>query len=72
MIEREETTPRKRKLLPVIRVTFVRPKVCGSCRYGSFEENGGSFNCQRPNGPSFDAGDKLYWYRTCSRWTDVD
>lgn len=61
----EDTNP---KLLPVVNLRIVMPRVCATCKHGG-NEGEGSFVCHRPEGPVWDIGDGFHWLRVCDRYT---
>ncbi len=65
-IQEREDTPeeaRVRKLLPVLDVQTVTPRVCATCHYGRIRN--GAFECLREGGYHHDVGDMLHWYHAC-------
>lgn len=46
----------------------VMPRVCGSCKFFEFHEDGFAF-CQRdPETRIWDTGDMKYWFQVCNKW----
>lgn len=70
LIEDGKGYPRKPSLKKAERVRRKMPHVCGSCRFLRMEDGWGW--CIRPNGPTFDVSDMLFWYWTCDGWAEGD
>ena len=54
-------------LKPVRNVRKVTPRCCATCRYLRYEVVGWS-SCQRPDGPTFDTGDRNDILTVCDLW----
>lgn len=54
-------------LKPPKNIKSVVPRVCGTCSFFVYENEGWS-QCRRPDGPTFDTGDGYYWYTTCDKY----
>lgn len=67
------------ELKPAKNFRRVSPRVCATCRFGTWEtyednygteQETGTFICGRPNGVELDGQDLEPWYYTCDRWQE--
>ena len=45
-----------------------RTRCCETCRYVVHHPERGIAQCERPDGPIFEEGDRLYLIRLCDGW----
>lgn len=53
-------------LKPPRNLRRVDPRCCNTCALGYFVD--GVFECRRPGGPVWDAGDREFDYHVCDGW----
>jgi DNA-binding XRE family transcriptional regulator len=54
------------QLQPVWNLHGVVPRCCETCLY--LEHGEGVSNCKRPDGPSYDTGDRMFLLTVCDMW----
>lgn len=55
------------RLVVPLNLHRVHHRTCETCQHLAYNE--GTAECQRPNGPAWDAGDREESQHVCDRWT---